>query len=127
MNEVRMPIALEMKPLPLFVAVPPTFDRRLGYTGRRRFIGIYWDCLLDDCVISDGIGHFIGCRSAWNALLEQRLAKAALAPFDFGSAHAQPAHLLVLDRHLHCFSVLPYGQGEAFVLVQGEVSNSYIL
>lgn len=107
-----------MQQLLLLIPVPPMFERALWYPAHRRHIGIYWDCLFDDCVVSDGAGDYIASSSAWNAFRNHQKVAGALRTYHFGTAVDHPQHMLVLDRDRRRFFVMEYTEAERMLSQQ---------
>lgn len=107
-----------MQQIHLLLPVPPVLERALWYNEDRRYIGIYWDCLFDDCIVADGRCDHVGSGRAWKAFVGHPRVARGLAQYQFGSDQSHPEHMLLLDRNLRRVFVMHYDEGEEFLRLQ---------
>jgi hypothetical protein len=90
--------ALKVGLTPLFLPVPPMFERSVGYTGKSRFVAFYWGpcdelCFFDDALDSGAINS-----AAWQIFRDHPFVRLHLLSYDFGSADLPARHWLLLHR-----------------------------
>lgn len=97
--------ALAVGLTPLFLPVPPMFERSVGYTGKSRFVAFYWGpcdelCFFDDLLDSGAINS-----AGWQIFKGHPFVRLHFLPYDFGSADLPARHWLLLHREKRRFYV----------------------
>jgi hypothetical protein len=88
----------------LNIAVPPMFERAIGYYGQSRYVAFYWSMGGDDVFCEDGMEIVSGLHiSAWHVLMRHRLMWPYTVSFNFGNQHMEAVYWLVLDRQDRVF------------------------
>jgi len=100
---------------PLFLSVPPMFERAVGYAGDCRFVAFYWGscdelCFTDDSLVSGTIDS-----AGWLIFMSHPFVRLHLRCLDFGSADCPSRHLLLLDRVERRFHVGEREKVESFL------------
>jgi hypothetical protein len=97
--------ALKAGMTPLFLPVPPMFERCLGYRGEGRFVAFSWEHFDELCFHDD----FLNCgtldSASWLLFTQHPFVRLHLRPFDFGSGDFPARHWLLLDRKNRRFYV----------------------
>jgi hypothetical protein len=126
--------ALKAGLIPLFLPVPPMFERSVGYGGDSRLVAFYWDSCDELCYLDDTLASGTIDSAAWLIFTGHPFVRAHLLPHDLGSCGFAGRHWLLLDRLERRFSVGSRAAVEAFLegearpdgrataLVQGETT-----
>jgi hypothetical protein len=91
--------------IPLFLPVPPMFERSMGYTGESRFVAFYWGTCDELCFFDDALDSGAINSTAWQIFREHPSVRLHFLPYDFGSAELPPRHWLLLHREKRRFYV----------------------
>lgn len=94
--------ANESKPLLQHLALKAPFclEEALGYAGKSRWLGLYWEPELNQVCYTDGQSLGTGNEKVWQLLCTHPEVKPLLQPYHFGD-RSQPTehhHSLLLDR-----------------------------
>ena len=99
----------------LFLHAPRHFEHALRYKQRNRHLGLYQDWMLDCWIVTDGAHIDVAFNDPWCLLACSARAISVLAPFHFGTSGCHARHMLLFDRHVRRFTVIPYEDGERFL------------
>ncbi len=107
--------ALKAGLTPLFLPVPPMFERSMGYTGKGRFVAFYWGACDELCFFDDSLDSGAINSTAWQVFREHPSVRLHLLSFDFGSADLPARHWPLLHREKRRFYVGDPARVESFL------------
>jgi hypothetical protein len=90
---------------PLFLPVPPMFEKSLGYKGESRFVAFYWEYFDEVCFHDASLNSGTLDSAAWLLFTQHPFVRLHLHSFDFGSTDFPARHWLLLDRESRRFYV----------------------
>lgn len=90
---------------PLFLPVPPMFEKSLGYKGESRFVALYWECFDEVCFHDTSMNSGTLDSAGWLLFTQHPFVRLHLHSFDFGSTGVPARHWLLLDRESRRFYV----------------------
>lgn len=102
----------ENKPLLQHLALkaPSCLEEALGYTGKSRWLGLYWEPELNQVCYTDGHSLGMGNEKAWQILCTHPKVKPLFQPYHFGDRSQSTEYCyLLLDRETR---KLYLGEGE---------------
>jgi hypothetical protein len=97
--------ALKAGMIPLFLPVPPMFERSVGYKGESRFVAFFMEPCDELCFHDDFLNSGTLDSASWLLFTHHPFVKLHLLSFDFGSADFPARHWLLLDRETRRFYV----------------------
>jgi hypothetical protein len=119
-NAISQGVSMDARALkagltPLFLPVPPMFERAVGYSGKGRFVAFYWGgcdelCFFDDALDTGAINSI-----AWQIFREHPFVRLHFLSYDFGSAEFPARHWLLLHRESRRFYVGDPATVESFL------------
>ena len=87
------PYGLTALPIP----VPLSLEKALGYSGKNRYLALWWEPAGDEAVWDDGQTSTDACWQAFLAYVHHPVVEPALRPYDLGSSDGPGQHRLLLD------------------------------
>jgi hypothetical protein len=100
---------------PLFLTVPPMFERLVGYRGSCRFVAFSWGACDELVYLDDMLASGTLDSAGWQIFTDHHFVRKHLAPFALGSSSSTARHWLLLDRKLRRFFVGERDAIEAFL------------
>lgn len=100
---------------PLFLPVPPMFERCLGYRGEGRFVAFFWEYFDEVYFRDDSLDSGTLDSASWRLFTLHPFVRLHLHSYDFGSADFPACHWLLLDRKVRRFYVGKKAIVEAFL------------
>ncbi|MRR33313.1 hypothetical protein EG829_01255 [bacterium] len=100
---------------PLFLSVPPMFERSVGYGGDSRFVAFFWGTCDELCFCDDSLASGTIDSAGWLIFTAHPFVRRHLLSLDFGSADLPARHYLLLDRKERRFHVGERDAVEAFL------------
>lgn len=97
--------ALKVGLTPLFLPVPPMFERSVGYTGKSRFVAFFWGPCDELCFFDDELDSGAINSAGWQIFREHPFVRLHFLSYDFGSADFPARHWLLLHREKRRFYV----------------------
>ena len=97
--------ALKAGMTPLFLPVPPMFEKSLGYKGESRFVAFYWEYFDEVCFHDTSLNSGTLDSAGWLLFTQHPFVRLHLHSFDFGSTDFPARHWLLLDRESRRFYV----------------------
>ncbi|RQW85631.1 MAG: hypothetical protein EHM79_11370 [Geobacter sp.] len=104
---------------PLFLPVPPMFERCLGYKGEGRFVVFFWEHFDELCFRDDFLNSGTLDSASWLLFMQHPFVRRHVSSFDFGSADFPARHWLLLDRDARRFFVGDRETVESFLDATG--------
>ncbi len=104
---------------PLFLPVPPMFERCLGYKGEGRYVALFWEQFDEVCFRDDSFDSGTLDSVSWRLFTQHPFVRLHLHSYDFGSTDFPARHWLLLDRKVRRFSVGERETVEAFLEAEG--------
>lgn len=105
---------------PLFLPVPPMFEKSVGYSGGSRFVAFFWGLCDELCFLDDSLDSGTLDSACWLVFMEHPFVRLHFQPYDFGSAELPARHSLLLDRVQRRFHV---GTREAIEVFLEKAAN----
>jgi len=97
--------ALKAGLIPLFLPVPPMFERSVGYRGESRLVAFYWDSCEELCFLDDSLATGTIDAAGWQIFVGHPFVRRHLRPYDLGSGEFAARHWLLLDRRERRFHI----------------------
>lgn len=110
--------ALKAGLTPLFLLVPPMFERSVGYLEESRFVAFFWGICDELCFLDDSLDSGTLDSAGWLVFTGHPFVRLHLSTFDFGSADLPARHWLLLDRVARRFYVGERDTVEVFLETQ---------
>lgn len=99
-------------------ALPHRLAELLGYPGRARFVGFYWEQVGDEVMFDDGQSAGTAEWYPFRRLIEHPRVAPLIFECDFGSSDSEPRHWLVIDRQVRQAHVAAVANARAFLTAQ---------